>query len=92
MVDVPAAQPAPAGPANALDACHRRSSPGVRPVTIDAGGIILSGLLSEPSQTAPRAVIIALHGGGTNAGYFDGQAHPDLSLLNRSGIGGGSMR
>jgi pimeloyl-ACP methyl ester carboxylesterase len=81
MVDVPAAQLAPAGPANAPEACDRRSSPGVRPVSVDAGGIILSGLLSEPSQTAPRAVIIALHGGGMNAGYFDGQAHPDVSLL-----------
>ncbi|GAB2879495.1 alpha/beta hydrolase [Streptomyces deserti] len=28
-----------------------------------------------------RAVIVALHGGGMNAGYFDGQAHPDVSLL-----------
>ncbi|MEU0942325.1 alpha/beta fold hydrolase [Streptomyces canus] len=81
MVEVTAAQPAPASPANALEACDRRSSPGVRPVTVDAGGIILSGLLSEPAQTAPRAVIIALHGGGMNAGYFDGQAHPDVSLL-----------
>ncbi|MCX5262392.1 alpha/beta hydrolase [Streptomyces canus] len=26
-------------------------------------------------------MIIALHGGGMNAGYFDGQAHPDMSLL-----------
>ncbi|MEU2271531.1 alpha/beta fold hydrolase [Streptomyces olindensis] len=26
-------------------------------------------------------MIVALHGGGMNAGYFDGQAHPDLSLL-----------
>ncbi|MDQ1051797.1 hypothetical protein QFZ76_010122 [Streptomyces sp. V4I2] len=58
MVDVPAAHPAPASPANALEACHRRSSPGVRPVTVDAGGITLSGLLSEPQQTATRVVII----------------------------------
>jgi pimeloyl-ACP methyl ester carboxylesterase len=81
MVDVPTVQPAAASPANALEACYRRSSPGVQPVTLEAGGIILSGLLSEPAQTAPRAVIIALHGGGMNAGYFDGQAHPDVSLL-----------
>ncbi|MEV5440482.1 alpha/beta fold hydrolase [Streptomyces sp. NPDC052682] len=74
-------QPASASPTNTLEACHPRSSPGVRPVTLDAGGIILSGLLSEPAQTAPHAVIIALHGGGMNAGYFDGQAHPDVSLL-----------
>ncbi|OUD03689.1 alpha/beta hydrolase [Streptomyces swartbergensis] len=56
-------------------------SPGVRPVTIDADCITLSGLLSEPVQDPPRAVIVALHGGGMNAGYFDGQAHPDVSLL-----------
>ncbi|WP_373921928.1 alpha/beta hydrolase [Streptomyces sp. T12] len=36
--------------------------------------------MSEPAQD-PRAVIVALHGGGMNAGYFDGQAHPDVSLL-----------
>ncbi|WP_010038840.1 MULTISPECIES: alpha/beta hydrolase [Streptomyces] len=52
----------------------------MRPVTIDADGITLSGLLSEPAHS-PRAVIVALHGGGMNAGYFDGQAHPDVSLL-----------
>ncbi|WP_369175050.1 alpha/beta hydrolase [Streptomyces sp. R28] len=55
-------------------------SPGVRPLTIDADGITLSGLVSEPAQD-PRAVIVALHGCGMNAGYFDGQAHPDVSLL-----------
>jgi len=45
-----------------------------------AGGIELSGLLAEP-QTAPRALVLALHGGGMTAGYFHGRAHPDLSLL-----------
>ncbi|MBT2423584.1 alpha/beta hydrolase [Streptomyces sp. ISL-22] len=56
-------------------------SAGVRPVTVDADGITLSGLLSEPEQDPPRALIVALHGGGMNGGYFDGQAHPDVSLL-----------
>ncbi|WP_367326047.1 alpha/beta hydrolase [Streptomyces sp. HUAS ZL42] len=56
-------------------------SSGVRPLTVDADGITLSGLLSEPAQGSPRAVIVALHGGGMNAGYFDGQGHPDVSLL-----------
>ncbi|MFI2199005.1 alpha/beta hydrolase [Streptomyces coeruleorubidus] len=37
--------------------------------------------MSEPADGAARAVIVALHGGGMNAGYFDGQAHPDVSLL-----------
>lgn len=81
MVDVTTVQPATVRSVAAPKPYHRRNSPGVRPVTVDAGGISLSGLLSEPTQEAPRAVIVALHGGGMNAGYFDGQAHPDASLL-----------
>jgi pimeloyl-ACP methyl ester carboxylesterase len=81
MADLPATQPAAARPATVPDAFHRGTSPGVRPITLEAGGIVLSGLISEPAQTAPRAVIVALHGAGMNAGYFDGQAHPDVSLL-----------
>ncbi|MEN8655946.1 alpha/beta fold hydrolase [Streptomyces sp. 21So2-11] len=59
------------------------SSPGVRPITLDAGGIPLSALLAEPTDggTPPRAVVVAVHGGGMRAGYFDGQAHPSLSLM-----------
>ena len=57
-------------------------SPGVRRITLDAAGIPLSALLSEPvGGHPPRATVIALHGGGMSAGYFDGQAHPDISLL-----------
>ncbi|MCD0452144.1 alpha/beta fold hydrolase [Actinocorallia sp. API 0066] len=53
----------------------------VRRVTLDAGGVRLSGLLSEPEEAAPRSVVVALHGAGMSAGYFHGQAHPDVSLL-----------
>lgn len=56
-------------------------SAGVRRVTLEAAGISLSCLLAEPRGRRPRAVVIAVHGGGMTAGYFDGQAHPDLSLL-----------
>ncbi|MFJ9568721.1 alpha/beta hydrolase [Streptomyces bacillaris] len=56
-------------------------SPGVRRITLDAAGLGLSALLAEPEHTAPRATVVALHGGGMNAGYFDGQAHPGQSLL-----------
>ncbi|MFD3515324.1 alpha/beta hydrolase [Streptomyces sp. NPDC058657] len=56
-------------------------SPGVRRITLDAAGIGLSALLAEPEHTAPRATVVALHGGGMSAGYFDGQAHPGQSLL-----------
>ncbi|MFF9817606.1 alpha/beta hydrolase [Streptomyces sp. NPDC014006] len=56
-------------------------SRGVRRITVQAGPVTLSGLSSEPPHGPPRALVVALHGGGTSAGYFDGQAHPDLSLL-----------
>ncbi|MET9520699.1 alpha/beta fold hydrolase [Streptomyces sp. NPDC002994] len=55
-------------------------SPGVRPVALEAGGITLSALIAQPAGP-PRATVVAVHGGGMSAGYFDGQAHPDVSLL-----------
>ncbi|MEV1007497.1 alpha/beta fold hydrolase [Streptomyces sp. NPDC049881] len=58
----------------------RPLSRGVRPVTLDGDGITLSALLREPDD-GPRATVVALHGAGMCARYFDGQAHPDLSLL-----------
>ncbi|MFJ8636903.1 alpha/beta hydrolase [Streptomyces sp. NPDC093568] len=65
-----------------LESRHGPLSTDVRPVTLKANGITLSGLLSEPSHGSPRAVILALHGSGMNARYFAGQAHPDVSLLS----------
>lgn len=56
-------------------------SPGVRRITLDAAGVTLSALLSTPEHTPPRATVVAVHGGGMTAGYFDGQAHPETSLL-----------
>lgn len=59
-----------------------RLSPGVRRITLDAAGLPLSALLIEPVDGRPaRATVVALHGGGMSAGYFDGQAHRDVSLL-----------
>ncbi|QGZ52941.1 MULTISPECIES: alpha/beta hydrolase [Streptomyces] len=55
-------------------------SPGVRPVTLDAGPFRLSALVAQPEGPS-RATVVAVHGGGMRAGYFDGQAHPDVSLL-----------
>ncbi|GAA2611400.1 alpha/beta hydrolase [Streptomyces tubercidicus] len=56
-------------------------SPGVRAITLDGGvGGALSALIAEPEGT-PRATVVAVHGGGMRAGYFDGQSHPDVSLL-----------
>jgi pimeloyl-ACP methyl ester carboxylesterase len=56
-------------------------SPGVRRITLDAAGLTLSALLAEPAQGAPRATVVALHGGGMSAGYFDARTHPGQSLL-----------
>ncbi|MGX1545658.1 alpha/beta hydrolase [Streptomyces adustus] len=56
-------------------------SRGVRRITLEAAGVTLSALLSEPEGTTPRAVVVAVHGGGMNAAYFDGRARPQLSLL-----------
>lgn len=56
-------------------------SAGVRPILLQSQGLTLSGLLAEPPDGLPRATVVAVHGGGMLAGYFDGQVHPDLSLL-----------
>ena len=56
-------------------------SAGVRPILLEAAGLTLSGLLAEPPDGPPRATVVAVHGGGMRAGYFDGQVHADLSLL-----------
>ncbi|MEU1217135.1 alpha/beta hydrolase [Streptomyces sp. NPDC005791] len=55
--------------------------PEVRGITLDADGITLSALLAEPARLPPRAVVVAVHGGGMRAGYFDSRARPGLSLL-----------
>ncbi|MCX4591790.1 lysophospholipase [Streptomyces sp. NBC_01549] len=54
---------------------------GIRRITLHAAGLPLSALLCEPERTPPRATVVALHGAGMSAGYFDGPAHPDVSLL-----------
>ncbi|MFC4374176.1 alpha/beta fold hydrolase [Nocardia halotolerans] len=53
----------------------------VRPITLRAGAMKMSALLSRPISGAPRATVVALHGTGMTAAYFDGQASPDVSLL-----------
>jgi pimeloyl-ACP methyl ester carboxylesterase len=56
-------------------------SRGVHRCTLDAGGVQLSGLVSLPGTEPPRATVVALHGAGLSAGYFDGQADPSVSLM-----------
>ncbi|WP_344292350.1 alpha/beta hydrolase [Streptomyces synnematoformans] len=54
----------------------------VRPVTLDAAGVALSALLAGPAAGGdPRALVVAVHGGGMTARYFDAPACPGLSLL-----------
>ncbi|BBA96392.1 putative thioesterase [Actinacidiphila reveromycinica] len=54
----------------------------VRPVVLEGAGVALSALLGEPAGgAAPRALVVAVHGGGMTAGYFDARARPGLSLL-----------
>lgn len=53
----------------------------VRSVILDADGIDLSTRMSEPATGSARATVLALHGIGLDSAYFDGQAHPNVSLL-----------
>lgn len=50
-----------------------------RPRVVIVDGVPMSALVAEAPQ--PRAVVLALHGGGTTAAYFDCPGHPGLSLL-----------
>jgi pimeloyl-ACP methyl ester carboxylesterase len=50
-----------------------------RPRVVIVDGVPMSALVAEAPR--PRAVVLALHGGGTTAGYFDCPGHPALSLL-----------
>ena len=50
-----------------------------RPRVVIVDGVPMSALVAEAPR--PRAVLLALHGGGTTAAYFDCPGHPALSLL-----------
>jgi pimeloyl-ACP methyl ester carboxylesterase len=51
----------------------------VQPRLVIVDGVPMSALVAEAPD--PRAVIVAIHGGGTTALYFDCPGHPKLSLL-----------
>jgi pimeloyl-ACP methyl ester carboxylesterase len=51
----------------------------VQPRLVIVDGVPMSALVAEAPN--PRAVIVAVHGGGTTALYFDCPGHPELSLL-----------
>jgi pimeloyl-ACP methyl ester carboxylesterase len=58
----------------------------VRPRLVIVDGVPMSALVAEAPE--PKAVIVAIHGGGTTALYFDCPGHPSYSLL-RSGAAAG---
>ncbi|HYB83493.1 MAG TPA: alpha/beta fold hydrolase, partial [Mycobacterium sp.] len=62
------------------------NAPAVRPRVVIVDGVPMSALVAEAEN--PRAVIVAIHGGGTTALYFDCPGNPSLSLL-RAGAADG---
>ncbi|GFG74569.1 alpha/beta fold hydrolase [Mycobacterium botniense] len=50
-----------------------------RPRVVNVDGVPMSALVAAVPH--PRAVVLALHGGGTTSQYFDCPGHPPLSLL-----------
>jgi pimeloyl-ACP methyl ester carboxylesterase len=60
------------------------SAPRPRVVIVD--GVPMSALVAEVDD--PNAVIVAIHGGGTTAVYFDCPGHPSFSLLRTGATAG----
>jgi len=58
----------------------------VRPRVVIVDGVPMSAMVAEAAE--PRAVILAIHGGGTTAIYFDCPGKPSSSLL-RTGAAAG---
>jgi pimeloyl-ACP methyl ester carboxylesterase len=50
-----------------------------RPRVVIVDGVPMSALIAEAPE--PRAVIVAIHGGGTTSVYFDCPGNPSFSLL-----------
>src|SRR6201992_2406145 len=50
-----------------------------QPRLVIVDGVPMSALVAEALD--PRAVIVAIHGGGTTALYFDCPGHPESSML-----------
>ncbi len=58
------------------------AGPTVSEFRLPVAGTVLSGLLAEPAAPEDTAaVIVAIHGAGMHAGYFDSRTAPGLSLL-----------
>lgn len=61
-------------------------TPQPRPRLVIVDGVPMSAIVAEAPD--PKAVIVAIHGGGTTAVYFDCPGHPSSSLL-RTGAAAG---
>jgi pimeloyl-ACP methyl ester carboxylesterase len=57
-----------------------------RPRVVLVDGIPMSALVARADS--PRAVLVAVHGGGTTSAYFDCPGHPELSLLRAAAARG----
>ncbi len=58
------------------------TAPAVRPRVVIVDGVPMSALVAEAEASGvPKAVVVAMHGGGTTSAYFDCPGHPRLSLL-----------
>ncbi|GHO56932.1 alpha/beta fold hydrolase [Ktedonobacter robiniae] len=52
-----------------------------QPLQIQVDNISLSGLYAAPTEQTPRALLVALHGGGLSAGMFDVSVTDEATFL-----------
>ncbi|MET8976555.1 alpha/beta fold hydrolase [Streptomyces sp. NPDC004539] len=69
-----------------MTSTHPEHAVAVRREVADVRGAPASALVAE--APAPRAVVVALHGGATSSAYFDHPDHPRLSLLRTAAAAG----
>jgi pimeloyl-ACP methyl ester carboxylesterase len=62
------------------------STTAVQPRVVIVDGVPMSALVAEAPN--PRAVIVAIHGGGTTSIYFDCPGHPESSFLRTAAVHG----
>ncbi|WP_416969680.1 alpha/beta hydrolase [Streptomyces sp. 4F14] len=72
-----------------MTSTHPEHAVAVRREVADVRGVPASALIAE--APAPRAVVVALHGGATSSAYFDHPDHPRLSLLRTAVAAGFSV-
>jgi hypothetical protein len=60
----------------------------VRHVRIDVSPVLSALVAEPPGQTAPVGLLVALHGGGSRAAYWDSPVDPHASLLRSAAAQG----